>query len=476
MTDRTATERLDSRTRIALVAMSLAVFVIANDITSLSVALPSIEHEFGVDVETVQWVMNAYTLVFGVLIVTGGRLSDMLGRRRTFFIGVTIFALFSAVGAVAGSTGVLIGARAAMAVGAALIWPSVVGLIFGPVPAARAGLAGGLLLGVSGIGNALGPMVGGLLTDQLSWRWILVLNLPIAAAAIVLVARYVDRDAVTQTRERLDWLGVATLSIGLVTLLVALDQAADWGWGDPRIIGLLAIGVTSLVTLVFTSKRTRCTHTPGCDRHPGVRGRVRDDRARLRHLVRRPALRAAVHGEDPGLLRSGGRGRIPADAGSVLRGCLRSGPGLQPVRSASPAGVRSRLHAARRTAPQHRRRELRVSGDGAWAGGDRHRRRTLLLDRHQHRIDLPGPSRTGVGSGLTFMFQLVGGAVGVGIATAVFTRVSRSHLGPREGFVAGLHAGLRVEAAIALCGLVTVWQIVRAPRAPRAAGMPEPAR
>jgi MFS family permease len=87
---------LDRRTRIALVAMSLAVFVIANDITSLSVALPQIERTFHVDVETVQWVMNAYTLVFGVWIVTGGRLSDMFGRRRTFFAGISIFAVFSA--------------------------------------------------------------------------------------------------------------------------------------------------------------------------------------------------------------------------------------------------------------------------------------------------------------------------------------------------------------------------------------------
>jgi MFS family permease len=94
---------LDRRTKVALGAMSLAVFVIANDITSLSVALPTIERDFHVDVETVQWVMNAYTLVFGVMIVTGGRLSDMLGRRRTFFVGITIFAVCSGFGAVAGA-------------------------------------------------------------------------------------------------------------------------------------------------------------------------------------------------------------------------------------------------------------------------------------------------------------------------------------------------------------------------------------
>src|ERR1700704_3811309 len=121
---------LDRRTKAALGAMALAVFVIANDFTSLSVALPQVERTFHTDVQTVQWVLNAYTLVFGVLIVTGGRLSDTLGRRRAFFVGITIFAAFSAVAAAAGTVDVLIAARAAMAVGAALIWPSVVGLIF----------------------------------------------------------------------------------------------------------------------------------------------------------------------------------------------------------------------------------------------------------------------------------------------------------------------------------------------------------
>src|SRR3954451_19892422 len=126
---------------VALAAMAAAVFVIANDVTALSVALPDIEREFDADVSTVQWVLNAYTLVFGVLIVTGGRLGDTFGRRRTFFVGLAIFALFSALATASWSSGTLIGARAAMGIGGALIWPAVVGLIFALVPTQRAGLA-----------------------------------------------------------------------------------------------------------------------------------------------------------------------------------------------------------------------------------------------------------------------------------------------------------------------------------------------
>ncbi|HMJ02744.1 MAG TPA: MFS transporter, partial [Conexibacter sp.] len=114
---------IDSRTRLALVATGLAIFVVANDFTALAVALPAIESDFGVDVSTVQWTINAYALVFGVFTVTGGRLADLLGRRRVFVIGAGIFPLFSLLGALAPNVGVLIGARAAMGIGGAMMWP-----------------------------------------------------------------------------------------------------------------------------------------------------------------------------------------------------------------------------------------------------------------------------------------------------------------------------------------------------------------
>ena len=177
-----AGQALPRGTKLALFAMGLGVIVIANDFTALNVALPAMEEDFDVDVGTIQWTVNAYTLVFGMGLVTGGRLADMLGRRKIFFVGTAFFAAFSIVGALAPSALVLIGARVGMGVGGALMWPAVLGMTFAALPPARAGLAGGLILGVAGIGNALGPLIGGVLTDEFSWRAIFWINVPIAVS------------------------------------------------------------------------------------------------------------------------------------------------------------------------------------------------------------------------------------------------------------------------------------------------------
>ena len=189
-------ERLSRGTLLALVAMGLGVFLIANDFTALAVALPVIEKEFDTDVDTVQWVINGYALVFGCLIITGGRLADMFGRRRLFFVGAGIFAVFSALSGAAPTIGTLLGARALMGVGGAIMWPAILGMTFAALPAKKAGLAGGLILGVAGIGNAFGPLLGGLLTDALSWRWVFFLNLPVCAFAILVTWRFIHQPAV----------------------------------------------------------------------------------------------------------------------------------------------------------------------------------------------------------------------------------------------------------------------------------------
>jgi MFS family permease len=150
-------EHLDGGTILALCAMGAAVLVIANDFTALSVALPAIEHDLDSELATVQWVINAYALVFGVAIVTGGRLADMLGRRRVFTLGAAIFALFSALGGAAQGADWLIGCRAAMGVGGAFMWPAILGMTYAILPRSKAGLAGGLILGAAGFGNAIGP-------------------------------------------------------------------------------------------------------------------------------------------------------------------------------------------------------------------------------------------------------------------------------------------------------------------------------
>ena len=166
-------------TGMALFAMALGVLVIANDFTALNVALPAIEQDFDADVGTVQWTVNAYALTFGMVLVTGGRLADMFGRR-----GSSSSAPRSSPSrclARSPSADFLIAMRVGMGVGGGLMWPAILGMTFALVPAERAAFAGGLILGVAGLGNAIGPLLGGLLTDELSWRAIFYLNLPVPA-------------------------------------------------------------------------------------------------------------------------------------------------------------------------------------------------------------------------------------------------------------------------------------------------------
>lgn len=459
--------------------MALAVFVIANDFTSLSVGLAQIQRDFHTDEQTVEWVLNVYTLVFGVLIVTGGRVSDLLGRRRTFFIGIGVFALFSALGAAAWSDGVLIGARAAMGIGGALIWPSVVGLIFALVPADRAGLAGALLLGVSGIGNAMGPMVGGLLTETLSWRWILVLNLPIAAAACILVRAFITSDQPTSAREHLDWPGVMTLSLCLVALLVALDQGQNWGWGDWRIVAMLAISLAALGAFLVTQRRAAGNALIPHD----VIGNRRFAFACATIVLVSGIWFAAVL-YVPGYMEKV-LGFSPLGAGVAFLPLLvtfalsafGSGPvynrlGPRPLLMVGvvciPLGALLLSLVSARSSYIATVPGLVVTGLGIGV---------FFSSVTNAALTSLDPSRTGVGSGLTFMFQLVSGAVGLGIATTVFTGVVQGHSGPPDvAFVAGFKASLRVEAAIAAFGLLTVWGMFRSgTREPEPTGPSQPA-
>lgn len=145
---------------LGLLALSLAVFLIANDFTAFSVAIPAMEKEFNSDITTAQWVINGYTLVFGVLIISGGRLADMFGRRRIFFIGTAIFVFFSLLGGLAVDMWMLLISRALMGIGGAMMWPAILGMIYGLMPEDRSGLAGGLIMTVCGASNAIGPMLG----------------------------------------------------------------------------------------------------------------------------------------------------------------------------------------------------------------------------------------------------------------------------------------------------------------------------
>jgi EmrB/QacA subfamily drug resistance transporter len=235
--------------------MGIAVVVIANDFSAINVALPTMERDFHTNINTIQWVINAYALTFGVMIVTGGRLADMFGRRSAFFLGTAIFASMSALGGAAQTETWLIATRTLMGIGGALMWPAILGMTYALLPEDKAGLAGGIIIGAAGLGNAIGPLIGGVLTDALSWRWIFFLNVPISAFAIFVTYRLVKVEEPDAGEQRIDYPGIATLSIGLVSLLVALDQVDDWGFGDPRVIGLLILSAAMLIYFLPIERR-----------------------------------------------------------------------------------------------------------------------------------------------------------------------------------------------------------------------------
>jgi EmrB/QacA subfamily drug resistance transporter len=237
---------------VAMGAMALAVFAIANDFTAMNVVLPNIEKELDTNLSTVQWVVNGYALVFGILIVPGGRLADLFGRTRILIIGAAIFAAFSLLGGLAPNVYLLVGARCLMGIGGAMMWPAILGLIYAILPPSKAGLAGGLVIGVAGIGNATGPIIAGALAE-ISWRYIFFLNVPISLIAIVVTWKVVHVENPTE-RERIDYAGTVLLAISLVALLGSLTVAPNIGWASPAVVGSLVVSLLVMVGFVWRER------------------------------------------------------------------------------------------------------------------------------------------------------------------------------------------------------------------------------
>ena len=237
-----------------LAAMCFALFMVMLDNTVVNVALPSIQREFNASISSLEWTVNAYTLVFAVLLVTGGRLGDIFGRVRMFLFGVVVFALSSAFIGFAPDDTWLVAGRAVQGIGAAFMMPGTLSIISNAFPPAERGKAIGTWAGVSAIALALGPLVGGWLTEDVSWRAIFFLNLPVAAGAIAvtLFAAHESRDeTVSRT---VDIPGIATLTIGLTALVLALVEGNTWGWGSPEIIALLVTAVIGLGAFVVIER------------------------------------------------------------------------------------------------------------------------------------------------------------------------------------------------------------------------------
>jgi EmrB/QacA subfamily drug resistance transporter len=241
----------------ALGAMCFALFMIMLDNTVVNVALPSIQRSLHASTTTLEWTVNAYTLSFAVLLVTGGRLGDLFGRRAIFLAGVVIFALSSGAIGFSPSDTWLVGWRAVQGVGSALMMPATLSIITNAFPAQERGKAIGTWAGVSAMALAIGPVVGGFLVQSVSWQSIFFLNLPVAVGAI-LVCLFAVRESRDETVERtVDMPGVLTITVGLGALVLALVEGNSWRWGSVRELALLALAMISLASFVVVELRRR---------------------------------------------------------------------------------------------------------------------------------------------------------------------------------------------------------------------------
>jgi len=238
-------------------AMCFALFMVMLDNTVVNVALPSIQRDLHASLSALEWTVNAYTLTFAVLMVTGGRLGDIFGRRTFFLFGVVVFGISSAAIGFAPSDTALVAFRAVQGIGAAFMMPATLSIITQTFPPHQRGMAIGTWAGVSAMALAIGPVIGGFLTQDVSWRAIFFINPPIAALAVA-VTLFAARETRDETVDRtVDVQGIAALTVGLTALVLALVEGNSWHWGSTRIIVLLAVAVVALIAFVPIELRHR---------------------------------------------------------------------------------------------------------------------------------------------------------------------------------------------------------------------------
>ena len=238
-------------------AMCFALFMVMLDNTVVNVSLPSIQRSLHASLSSLEWTVNAYTLTFAVLMVTGGRLGDLFGRRRMFMFGVVVFGLSSAAIGLAPSDTALVAFRAVQGVGAAFMMPATLSIITQAFPPEQRGMAIGTWAGVSAMALAIGPVLGGFLTESVSWRAIFFINPPIAAIALA-VTLFAARESRDETVDKtVDVSGIAAITVGLTALVLALVEGNSWHWGSVRVLSLFTIAVIALGAFPLIEKRVR---------------------------------------------------------------------------------------------------------------------------------------------------------------------------------------------------------------------------
>jgi EmrB/QacA subfamily drug resistance transporter len=245
-----------NRKWLTLAAVSVGLFMIMLDNTVVNVALPSIQRELESDLSELEWIVTGYALTFASLMLVGGKVADAYGRRRIFVLGIVVFTLASLLCGLASSSEMLIGARVLQGAGAALMNPATLSIIAATFPPRQRGTAIGIWAGVSALALAIGPLVGGLITEHVHWSWIFFVNVPVGVLGIVASFLFIDESR-DETHASLDIPGLATSAIGLFALTYGLIEANTYGWTSARIVGAFVVSAVSLVSFVVIERRRR---------------------------------------------------------------------------------------------------------------------------------------------------------------------------------------------------------------------------
>jgi EmrB/QacA subfamily drug resistance transporter len=232
-------------------AVAFGLFMIMLDNTVVNVALPAIQRDLGVGLSELQWIVTGYALTFAALMLTGGKLADHYGRRLIFVVGLTIFTLASLACGLAESGDVLIAARVVQGAGAALMNPATLSIISATFPPEQRGMAIGIWAGVSALALAIGPLVGGLLTDHLDWSWIFFVNVPVGVLAVAASFLVIEESRDMSEERRLDVPGQLAGGLGLFALTYALIEANTYGWTSARILGAFAVAAAGLLLFLL---------------------------------------------------------------------------------------------------------------------------------------------------------------------------------------------------------------------------------
>jgi EmrB/QacA subfamily drug resistance transporter len=225
--------------------------------TAINTAVSAIADDLTLSSTTLAWALNAYLLAVAAFVVLGGQLGDVLGRKRIFVVGMVLYTLAAIVVASSGSAFQLIGGRALQGMGAAILMPATMAILHDAFPKEKQGLVLGIWGAVGGVAFAVGPLIGGVFTDAISWRWVWWSNVPVAIVALLLARPMLRGLAPGKKGVRFDIAGIGLLALGLFTAILALQQGARWGWGSGSILGLFAVAAVTLTAFVLVELRAK---------------------------------------------------------------------------------------------------------------------------------------------------------------------------------------------------------------------------